>query len=311
MMFRHLEAFVETAKLGSVTQAAEALFITQPTVSGQLRELEEELGTVLFHRMPRGVELSEAGKRFLPRAVEILESRKKLLYEASEYNGLLRGSLEIHASNIPGEYLTPLCLAQFKELHPSLRLVCKVSDSAETIKKVESGEAYLGVVGTRVDNPDLEFIPLWDDTLELFTSTLNTKLPETISLKELKALPIIIREEGSASRRELLKTLVEVGISVKDLNIMLELGSTTAVKMALTSGSGAAFISSVAMEKEVLEGSMRRVAVEGMPPVERRFYLIKNKRRELSPAARVFSEFALKKSAHCYSVASSRASSSN
>ncbi|TLN16752.1 LysR family transcriptional regulator, partial [bacterium] len=87
MMFRHLEAFIETARAGSVTQAAETLLLTQPTVSGQLKELEEELGVVLFNRMPRGVELTEAGKRFLPRAREILVARRKLLDEASEYKG--------------------------------------------------------------------------------------------------------------------------------------------------------------------------------------------------------------------------------
>ena len=309
-MFRHLEAFVETAKMGSVTQAAEALFITQPTVSGQLRELEEELATVLFHRLPRGVELSEAGKRFLPRAIEILESRKKLLYEASEYNGLLRGTLEIHASNIPGEYLVPLCLSQFKDIHPSLRLICKVHDSAETIDKVASGEAYLGVVGTTDDNPDLEFIPLWEDRLELFTSTKNLKLPETITLEELSKAPLIIREEGSASRLEALRTLAEAGVELSKLNVLMELGSTTAVKMALTADVGAAFISTVAVEKEVAEGELRKVTVEGLAPVERRFYLVKNKRRELTPAARVFSEFALTRSAHCYAVASASGSSS-
>ncbi len=304
-MFRHLKAFVETAKQGSVTQAAETLLLTQPTVSGQLRELEEELGVTLFHRLPRGVELSEAGVRFLPRAKEILESRTRLLDEASEYNGLLRGNLEIHASNIPGEYLMPICVTEFKIQHPTLKISCRIHDSKETLEHISKGEAYIGIVGGKDDNPDLEYFPLWEDCLSFYVAA-DHECSSKITLEELSAMPIILREEGSASRKTSLAALAGEGLAFSDLNILTELGSTTAVKKALTLGIAGAFLSNIAADTEVAAGTLREVSLEGLAPIERRFYLVRNLKRELSPSARAFSEFALKKSAQCFARASAQ-----
>jgi DNA-binding transcriptional LysR family regulator len=299
MMFRHLEAFVETARTGSVTLAAETLLVTQPTVSGQLRELEEELGVPLFNRLPRGVELSEAGKRFLPRAKEILSARKKLLEEASDYKGLLLGTLELHASNVPGEYLLPVCIAHFKKAHPSLRIVMKIHDSRETIEAIQRGDAYLGVVGGSVEDPDLEFFPIWDDRIYLYGSA-KAQFPETVTLQELAALPLVMREEGSASRLTVLGALKEAGLDLNAIEVVAELGSTTAVKKAVAAGIGASFLSEISALEELEAGLFRKIEVTGLPLIERRFYLVRHAKRELPPSARAFCEYALQKAASCF-----------
>ncbi len=300
MMFRHLEAFIETARAGSVTQAAETLLLTQPTVSGQLKELEEELGVALFNRMPRGVELTEAGKRFLPRAREILVARRKLLDEASEYKGLLSGILEIHASNIPGEYLLPPCLALFKKKNQGLRIVLRIHDSRETIGRILCGDAALGIVGGDNEDPDLEFHPLWEDKIFLYAKA-DSALPDNISFDELGGVPLLMREEGSATRRAVEKALMQAGLSLPSLSVAAELGSTTAVKNAIGAGIGAAFLSEVAAASECERGVFRRVGVSGFGPIKRRFFLVRHKRRELSPASRAFCEFALASAAGRFS----------
>jgi DNA-binding transcriptional LysR family regulator len=286
MNFRHLEAFVATAQSGSVTHAAEKLLRTQPTVSGQLKELEEELGVSLFHRLPRGVELTAPGRELLHRSQQILNERQKLLDEAAEHQGLLRGELVIHASNIPGEYLLPPLLGRFKKEHPGLRMVCRIYDSAGTIARVLGGEAGLGVVGRTVADPELEFTPLWSDRIELYSAP--GVFPEAIPAKEFAHLPLVCRVEGSATRRAVEKALGKLGATLSGDQLLAELGSTAAVKEALRAGVGAAFLSQVAAAPGLAAGTLERVKVTGLEPILRRFYLVEHKRRELSPAARAF-----------------------
>ena len=217
MTFRHLEAFVTTARTGSVTLAAEELLRTQPTVSGQLKELEEELGVALFHRLPRGVEPTEAGHALLEQARALLDGRQQLLDGAAARLGLMQGELCIDASNIPGEYLLPPLLGRFKADHPDLRVICRIHDSRETIEHILNGDAYLGVVGNAEDDPDLEFLPLWEDRLDLYAAK-DFRADEKMSLDELKELPLVVREEGSATRKAAEKALVNLGFSPRSLN---------------------------------------------------------------------------------------------
>jgi DNA-binding transcriptional LysR family regulator len=290
MTFRHLEAFLAVARTGCVTRAAEALFLTQPTVSGQLRELEEELGVELFHRLPRGMELSEAGNLFLLRARELLDGRTRLLDEAAQYRGLITGVLEIHASNIPGDHLLPSALARFHALHPQLRLRCRILDSAEVLRLVAAGEASLGVVGRAPQNPDLSSIPLWEDRVRLFAPN-RGGVPDEIDLGELAGLPLVNREEGSGSRRVVEEALSAAGFDPASLRISVEVGSATAVREAVLAGLGYAFLSEVAAEREVAQGLLKPVGVRGLPPVNRRFHLVYSVAQRLSPAALAFREF--------------------
>ncbi|HSH70708.1 MAG TPA: LysR family transcriptional regulator, partial [Deferrisomatales bacterium] len=168
MTFRHLEAFVQVAEQGGFTRAADKLCLTQPTVSGQIKELEQQLGVSLFHRLPRVVELTEAGRLLLPRASELLASRDGLLEWAAAYRGLLWGRLMVHASTIPGEYFLPPLLAAFKGEHPELGISLSIHDSEAVLEQVRRGEASLGVVGKQVANGGLVFRPLWRDHIALY-----------------------------------------------------------------------------------------------------------------------------------------------
>ncbi len=290
MNFRHLEAFVQVAAQGGFTRAAEALYLTQPTVSGQVKELEQELGVSLFDRLPRAVELTEAGRLLLPEARMILEARDRLLEQSSAYLGLLRGRLRVHASTIPGEYLLPAQLAAFHRTHPEVRVSLHVASSAQVLDAVAAGEAALGVVGSRGDVPGLTFAPLWTDRIQLYASPGlgRTRLE---SLEDLRRVPLVFREEGSGTRGVVEATLGGLGLAAGELDVVGEFGSTSAVKEAVRAGIGAAFLSEVAAACEVRAGALSALFVPGLPPVERRFHAVWDGQRSMPPAARVFLAF--------------------
>lgn len=290
MNFRHLEAFVGIARTGSVTRAAEELHLTQPSVSQQIRELEEELGLPLFDRLARGITLTEVGSALLPMAERLLQDREVFAEEAARHLGLLTGTLEIYASNIPGEYILPALVGKFKRLHPSLRIILKVADSSEVTALLEEQRAQLGVVGLAEPGPDLVFDPLWEDNMSLYGAPgVYGKSP--ITLDELITLPMIAREAGSASRKTVEKALAKAGVDPGKTNILAEMNSTSAVREALAAGVGVSFMSDVSAKRETANGTLARIEISGFEPVTRRFYLAVNKRRALSPAARAMRQF--------------------
>lgn len=289
MTFRHLEAFVQVAARGGFTRAAEALLLTQPTVSGQIKELEEELGVILFDRRPRSVELTEAGERFLVHAREILASRDHLLERAAAYRGLLWGRLVVHGSTVPGEHLLPRLLATFKRDHPKVWVDLRVGDSASVLRCVAAGEASLGVVGEREENLGLEYLPLWTDRIALYTAG-HAQEAGVLDLPALRGLPLVLREEGSGTRRAVLQALEAHGIHAADLRVVGEFGSATAVKEAVKSGFGAGFLSDAAVACEVQTGMVRSLPVPEVFPVERRFYAVWDPQRSQPPAVKAFLE---------------------
>jgi DNA-binding transcriptional LysR family regulator len=287
--FRHLEAFVAVARQGGFTRAADKLCLTQPTVSGQIKELEETLGVSLFQRLPRAVVLTEAGELLLPRALGLLGSREELLERAAAYRGLLWGQLTVYASTIPGEYLLPSLLAGFKGAHPGIRITLRIHDSETVLGQVRRGEAALGVVGKPGDNGGLRFHPLWRDRIALYTGG-GEDTPPQLQVRDLCRVPLVLREEGSGTRRAVEVALQPLGISLGECAVVAEFGSTTAVKQAVAAGLGAGFLSDASVAAELAAGSLRRVEVVGFAAIPRRFFAVWDPQREASPAAARFRE---------------------
>lgn len=289
MNFRHLEAFVQVADQGGFTRAAETLYLTQPTVSGQVKELEQELGAALFDRLARAVELTEPGHLLLAEARRVLEARDRLLERAAAYRGLLWGRLRVDASTIPGEYLLPSLLAGFKKAHPEVQVSLRVHGSAEVLERIRAGEGDLGVVGNRDEEAGLSYAPLWGDRVLLYAAP-GSGLEAPLSLSGLRRVPLVLREEGSGTRRTVERALAAVGVPAAELVVVGEFGSTTAVKEAVKAGIGAGFLSEAAVAWETRAGALVAVPVEGFPPVERRFHAVWDGQRHMPPAAQSFLE---------------------
>jgi DNA-binding transcriptional LysR family regulator len=283
----HLETFAHAAELGSFTAAARALGLTQAAVSQRLRALERELDVALFRRESGRVLLTEAGQRLYAFAQQIEALHQDARHALTGKRPVFRGDLTLAASSIPGEHLLPALLSAFRRRHPHVRIRATVTDSSAVLNAVEHGQAHLGFVGMKIDNPDLEFRKFACDALMLVVPRRHPwHRRRAVSLKELSRQPLILRESGSGSRWCLEQALTRVGVSPGDLRIALEMGSNEAIKEAVQRGVGVAILSKHAVRKEIRTGRLHAVKVTGLC-LKRDIYVVWDRRRVLPIAARL------------------------
>ena len=290
--FRHLETFCRVADLKSFSKAADDLFLTQPTVSGHILSLEHSLSLRLFDRTGREVRLTKAGEVFLRYASKILSSRKDLLNALSEFSQGIRGELSLGASTIPGEYLLPKLMGHFKKEHPHFTLSLKIADTKEVAQLVLEGDVEYGMIGGKLNHNFLHYEKYEEDEIIVVAPsghplTKKKKADLTDLLKE----PWIIREEGSGTQMAVEKALRKKGMSLKQFNVVMEMGSTSAVKEGVKAGLGLAFISKRAVEEELKQGLFSRIHVEGIDPISRQLYIVSHRGRTLSPIGMEFLRF--------------------
>jgi DNA-binding transcriptional LysR family regulator len=280
------------ADLKSFSKAADDLFLTQPTVSGHILSLEHSLSLRLFDRTGREVRLTKAGEVFLRYASKILSSRKDLLNALSEYSQGIRGELSMGASTTPGEYLLPKLMGHFKKEHPHFTLSLKIADTKEVAQLVLEGDVEYGMIGGKLNHNFLHYEKYEEDEIIVVAPsghplTKKKKADLTDLLKE----PWIIREEGSGTQMAVEKGLRKKGKSLKQFNVVMEMGSTSAVKEGVKAGLGLAFISKRAVEEELKQGLFSRIHVEGIDPISRQLYIVSHRGRTLSPIGMEFLRF--------------------
>src|SRR5919206_1005329 len=167
MELHQLAYFESVSRHLHFTRAAEELNVAQPSVSQQIRKLEDELGTPLFHRMKRNVALTEAGKTFLPHARAVLRQLEEARIEVQELSGLRKGTLAVGAPPSVGTHLFPRALAAFSRQHPGIALSFREGGSRTLVQLLESGELDLAVVIQPIRHPVLETLPLLEEELLL------------------------------------------------------------------------------------------------------------------------------------------------
>jgi len=276
-----LRVFVAVYKLKSFTKAAEELFLSQPTISEHIKTLESYLGCKLFDRIGKKVLPTEYASLLYERALEIIDMTDNIKNAIFSPNTLISGTLVIGASTIPSAYILPQIIAKLKKTHKNLCFKVVSMDSRSVIEKVANYEIVLGLSGTKSTDPNLEFIPFAKDEIVLITNQTLIKKP-VVSLAELKTIPLILREEGSGTLAEVIKTLEKHGIMKKELNVVAEFGSNEAVKEAVVAGLGASFVSSLSISKEVSCKILNVVKVRNLK-IHRNFYIVRHKKRTLLP----------------------------
>ncbi len=290
--FRHLETFCRVADLKSFSKAADDLFLTQPTVSGHILSLEQFLSLRLFDRASREVRLTKSGEVFQEYASKILSLRKDLLNALSEFSQGIRGELSLGASTIPGEYLLPRLIGDFKKEHPSFIISLKIADTKEVIQYVLQDQVEFGVIGAKLNHPSLHYEKYEEDEIIVVApSDHPLARKKKVNLDELLKEPWIIREEGSGTRIAVEKALRKKGKSLKQFHSVTEMGSTSSVKEGVKAKLGLAFISGRATEGEVRQGFFSRIDVEGFEPISRQIYFVSHRRKTLSPMATQFLRF--------------------
>lgn len=286
-----LEIFCTVAEQRSFSRAAEMLFLAQPTVTNHIASLEKRLGVKLFDRTTRKVTLTPAGKLLYRHAKTLLREHEQALQELAQFVGGLTGTLTFSASTIPGQYILPKLLAQFHRKFPSVTVVMHLGASGQILDGVLSGEWELGIVGVRPHEPLLHITPLWHDEIVLIVSPEHPWAQQgEVSVSELVRQPLVVRERGSGTRSTLEQFLAKHGISLAQLPIAAELGSTEAVKQFVATDGGIGAVSLRAIECEQNSQQLAVVRLkEGR--ILRRFYGIAWRNRTLSPIARAFWNF--------------------
>lgn len=293
MDFKQLESFVAVTKYKSFTRAAQELYLTQPTVTGHIRSMEEELGTILFNRGGKTITLTQAGNILYNNAVNILNMREQALYSMSRYQGRLEGELAIAASTVPQKYILPGLLADFSRKYPGIKYVIKQYDSRGVIDAICSGGMDFGFVGTSASYPELEMLKLCEDRLILITADkgkLQDFKDNFVTWDRIMDERFILREEGSGTRSLFINSLKKRGIDVKDLNVIASIENPDTVKQCVIQGLGVAVVSERSVAQEMELGLIKGFYISDLN-LKRKFYFISHKNRVLSPVTRAFREF--------------------
>ncbi|MDL1969931.1 MAG: LysR family transcriptional regulator [Candidatus Desulfofervidaceae bacterium] len=293
MDFKKLTVFCRVYEYRSFSEAAKQTHLTQPSVSGYIASLEEELGTRLFDRKGRKVKPTQTGNLFYKYARRILSIKEEAENEINLFLGRKKGELKLGGSTIPGQYVLPKFLGKFKSFYPNVKISLRIGDTKHVINMLLQDEIEIGVVGAKIPEAKLNFIPFARDELVLAIPTnyfLEKK--EKISLDTLKSLPFILREIGSGTRITIERFLAEKGIDINQMNVIAELGSTEAVRQAVIAGMGVSILSKRALEVELKAGLIKILPLNNIS-LWRDFYLVYPKQKTLSPFTQAFLDFAL------------------
>lgn len=221
-----------------------------------------------------------------PRALAILEDLQKLEDELAMAGKSVGGELIIGASTIPGAYILPALASSFKNRYPGISFEIRIDDSARVVESILANELFIGIVGARIPARKITYEPFVEDELILVCAG-GSSLPKKIAAEYLLELPFIFRENGSGTRKNVETFLAQKKIDVDRLNIVAVLGSSTAVKEAVKADLGVAIISRYALHDELIAGSVKEIAVPGLP-MKRMLFIASASKRTLPHHYQVF-----------------------
>jgi DNA-binding transcriptional LysR family regulator len=289
---RQLEIFCKIVELKSFSKAAHAVFLAQPSVSERIATLESRVGTQLLDRLGRQVVPTAAGKLLYNHACVLLDMKKHACNEMQGFLGIKKGEIHMGGSTIPGEYILPKILEHFRGKHPLVMVSLTVSDTSDIEKRVMNGNFELGVVGSKSMDDTLICRELWKDELVLAVPSGHKWADKKqVPLDDLFKEPFILRETGSGTLK-IIKEYFKVP-NAKDLDsfyIVARLGSSTAIKEGIKSGLGISILSLRAIDTELKTGILKALKIENLS-MQRNFYLIRDKRRHVSPLCQAMLDF--------------------
>jgi len=279
MTLEQLRIFVGVAEREHMTKAAESLNVTQSAASAAIAALESRYGVALFHRVGRGIELTEAGREFLEEARGVLGSVASAELTLSQLGGLTRGTLRLVASHTIAGYWLPRHLAAFRERHPRLTVEVAVANTQQSAKRVLNGMAELGFVEGAVEHPALERWPLAQDRMVLVS-----RIPaEDLGEDWLGKARWILREPGSGTRSTFEEILRQRGKRIEDLDVALTLPSNESVRTAVEAGAGIAVLPELVVARALSTGALHTIP---LPLPERTFSALLHRERRVSQAAK-------------------------
>ncbi len=291
MDLHRLEIFCKVAELKSFTLAAEALHLSQPTVSEHIRSLEEMAGDKLVDRLGRELRLTPAGQILLRYAQKLLHLRDEAQQALADLRGELLGRLTIGASTIPGSYLLPQVIGAFKAQHPAMHITLKIANTTAVADLVFKGEIGLGLVGSRLPEKRLQFAEVYLDELTLAVPSQHPWAQRReVVLGELYGQPYILRERGSGTQMAVKEILGAHGLDFGKLTVAAEMPNTEAVRQAIKAGVGISILSRLAVAAELAYGDLVAVKIRDVE-LRRPLFLVQRRGRKLPLVYATFSTF--------------------
>lgn len=293
MDFRQIEAFVYVVRFNSFSKAADAIFLTQPTVSSHISSLENELGIKLIDRSRKEIEPTNAGKIFYDYANNLVNIRDQAVFTLNEFSRKVEGKVEIAASTVPAEYLLPVLMIGFRSKYNNVSFSVDQFDSNQVIDGLLEKKYELGIAGTIIENSKLDYHRLTEDKLVL-AAPCNKKFSamssNVLTFDSIKDESFIYRESGSGTRKEFEKILINHGINPSSIRIAAQFNSINAIKQAVSQGLGVSIMSYISIEDYVKFGQIKAFDIEGFD-LKRAFYIVTHKKRPLSPVNSVFLKY--------------------
>jgi DNA-binding transcriptional LysR family regulator len=283
MTLEQLRIFIAVAERLHVTRAAEALNITQSAASAAIQALEGRLGSPLFHRLGRRIELTEAGQVLLPEARAILNQVSNAEQAVAELESLLRGRLRLWASQTIASYWLPRWMHVFNGAHPRVGLELHVGNSEKVSRAILDGDGDIGFVEGDVAEPLLAAVPVGVDRLVLVAASHFDG--KRFKPENLIGLRWVLRERGSGTRQIFENALRKHGVDPTQLDVAMELPSNEAVCSAVEAGAGATVISMLVVAQKLAAGTLIELPVV-FP--ERQFLALRHGDRHRSRAENVF-----------------------
>jgi DNA-binding transcriptional LysR family regulator len=289
--FHQLHIFFTVSEKGSFSGAAQALHMTQPAVTMQVQSLEEYFGAKLFLRTTKKIELTEAGRALMPFAKRSIELMRETETGMSRFTHMLEARLQLGASLTIGEYILPRLLGPFGKEFPHISVSMKVMNTTQIVEEIMQHQLTFGLVEASIEHPDVQMDPVLSDELKLILPVGHELADrETITLEDVLQYPFVLREQGSGTRRVMEEELLRRGKDPSDMNILMELGSTGAVKSAVEANLGLSILSQSSIKHELALGVLVSRRIEGIRFM-RSFYSIHLKSALLPISAVTFLTF--------------------
>ena len=286
MDFKQLEAFITVSKLKSFSKAANAIYLSQPTISSHISSLERELNIQLFDRTSKEVNLTPIGESFLQYATDIINTRNNAIADLANFNNNISGALNISASTTPCNSLLPSLVSKFSDMYPTVKFNIKEQGSRKIINDIIDLNCEIGLVGTMINNPKINSYKIMQDELVVISSS-KLNLPKVITIDELIKYPFIIREKESATRQTLEENFQGHNIDLNKLKTVCEVDNIHCQLKFVSLGFGISIISKSLFDESILNNTIRFSRIKDID-LKRDIFLVVSSKRTLTPTAKAF-----------------------
>jgi DNA-binding transcriptional LysR family regulator len=269
-----LQVFQTFAKRLNFTKAAAELYITQPAVSKHIQELEHQFKVKLFDRNGSRIKLTNAGEILLQHTEQLFAIYRNVEFEMNNLTLQHSGRLRIGASTTVAQYVLPPVLAAFHKKFPEVQISLVTNNTEQTEHALNNNEIDLGIIEGRSKNTSIKYTEFIKDEIVLVTADKNPLVKkEVIEPKDLKNIPLLLREAGSGTLEVIAHDLKKAGINMRDLNVEMELSSTESIKSYLAHSHAMSFLSIHSILSELRKNEFRIIDIKGLN-IERYFYFI-------------------------------------